>query len=210
MIPEGRGRRGPLSAGARNVTKTAESAQAGIGVCRGSEALAREIGGCYSEAVSQSPSETRVRPLTELDISRIVAIDERLTGVYRPEIWERRVGYYLRRDPEGSPVAEIGGKVVGFMFSDVRGGEFGLEESTGWIERFGVDPDYQGRSIGRKLFEAVLAHLKASDVAMIRTLVDRGDSDLASFLRAVGFENANLQALERRVDGARQTSGRTG
>jgi ribosomal protein S18 acetylase RimI-like enzyme len=97
----------------------------------------------------------RIRPLSELDISRIVAIDERLTGVYRPEVWERRVGYYLRRDPEACPVAELGGKVVGFMFSDVRGGEFGLEETTGWIERFGVDPDFQGRSIGRRLFEAV-------------------------------------------------------
>jgi len=158
--------------------------------------------------VSQSPSEIRIRPLTELDISRIVAIDERLTGVYRPDVWERRVGYYLRRDPEASPVAEVQGKVVGFMFSDVRGGEFGLEESTGWIERFGVDPDYQGRSIGRKLFEAVLEHLKSLDVTVIRTLVDRADSDLASFLRAVGFENANLQALERRVDEARQPAGR--
>ena len=160
--------------------------------------------------MSKSPSETRIRPLTELDISRIVAIDERLTGVYRPEVWERRVGYYLRRDPEASPVAEIGGKVIGFMFSDVRGGEFGLEETTGWIERFGVDPDFQGRSIGRKLFEAVLTHLKSKDVTMIRTLVDRADSDLASFLRAVGFENATLQALERRVDGAQRPAGRTG
>src|SRR5215813_15549771 len=145
-------------------------------------------------------SQVRLRPLDELDIGGITRIDERLTGVYRPEVWERRVGYYLRRDPESCPVAEFEGKLVGFMFSDVRGGEFGLEESTGWIERFGVDPDYQGRSIGRKLFEAVLGHLKSRDVAMIRTLVDRADSDLASFLRAVGFENANLQALERRVD----------
>ena len=160
--------------------------------------------------MNKSPSETRIRPLNELDISRIVAIDERLTGVYRPDVWERRVGYYLRRDPEASPVAEIGSKVVGFMFSDVRGGEFGLEETTGWIERFGVDPDFQGRSIGRKLFEAVLAHLKSKNVTMIRTLVDRSDSDLASFLRAVGFENATLQALERRVDGDQRPAGRTG
>ena len=159
--------------------------------------------------MSSSATEVRIRPLSELDISRIVAIDERLTGVYRPEVWERRVGYYLRRDPEGSPVAEIGGNVVGFMFSDVRGGEFGLEESTGWIERFGVDPDFQGRSVGRKLFDAVLEHLAGRDVTMVRTLVDRSDSDLASFLRAVGFENATLQALERRVDGTRKAAGQT-
>lgn len=144
-------------------------------------------------------SDIRIRPLSELDISRIVSIDERLTGVYRPEVWERRVGYYLRRDPESCPVAEFENKVVGFMFSDVRGGEFGLEETTGWIERFGVDPDYQGRSIGRRLFDAVKSHMVRNEVVTIRTLVDKNDSDLAAFLRAVGFDNASLQALELRV-----------
>lgn len=151
-------------------------------------------------------SDIQIRPLSELDISRIVSIDERLTGVYRPEVWERRVGYYLRRDPESCPVAEFEGKVVGFMFSDVRGGEFGLEETTGWIERFGVDPDYQGRSIGRRLFDAVKSHMVRNEVATIRTLVDKNDSDLAAFLRAVGFDNASLQALELRVAGAGATA----
>jgi ribosomal protein S18 acetylase RimI-like enzyme len=149
--------------------------------------------------VTSIASDIRIRPLSELDISRIVSIDERLTGVYRPEVWERRVGYYLRRDPESCPVAEFENKVVGFMFSDVRGGEFGLEETTGWIERFGVDPDYQGRSIGRRLFDAVKAHMVRNEVVTIRTLVDKNDSDLAAFLRAVGFDNASLQALELRV-----------
>ncbi|HTK70433.1 MAG TPA: GNAT family N-acetyltransferase [Candidatus Eisenbacteria bacterium] len=149
--------------------------------------------------MTSTASDIRIRPLSELDISRIVSIDERLTGVYRPEVWERRVGYYLRRDPESCPVAEFEDKVVGFMFSDVRGGEFGLEETTGWIERFGVDPDYQGRSIGRRLFEAVKTHMVQNEVITIRTLVDKNDSDLAAFLRAVGFDNASLQALELRV-----------
>jgi len=48
----------------------------------------------------------------------------------------------------------------------------------------------------------VLENMGRRDVAVIRTLVDRSDSNLESFLRAVGFENAPLQALERKVDGA--------
>jgi hypothetical protein len=80
--------------------------------------------------VSSIASDIRIRPLSELDISRIVSIDERLTGVYRPEIWERRVGYYLRRDPESCPVAEFEGKLVGFMFSDIRGGEFRAQSTA--------------------------------------------------------------------------------
>lgn len=154
--------------------------------------------------MTSTAQDIRIRPLSELDITRIVAIDERLTGVYRPEVWERRVGYYLRRDPDSCPVAELGGKVVGFMFSDVRGGEFGLEETTGWIERFGVDPDFQGRSIGRRLFEAVQGRMADRDVATIRTLVDKKDSDLASFLRAVGFQDAPLAALEMPIPPGRR------
>ena len=76
----------------------------------------------------------RIRPLTELDIGSVVRIDEKLLGRYRPAVWEGRVGYYLRRDPEASRVAEVGGRVVGFMLGEVRGGEFGQEEPTGWIE----------------------------------------------------------------------------
>lgn len=155
----------------------------------------------YPQAVNTVTGQLRIRPLSELDISRIVAIDERLTGIYRPEVWERRVGYYIRRDSDACPVAEVDGKVVGFMFSDVRGGEFGLEETSGWIERFGVDPDYQGRSIGRRLFEAVVAHMREREAMVLRTLVGHKDEDLASFLRAVGFQNSPLTALELPMDG---------
>ncbi|HEY2924826.1 MAG TPA: GNAT family N-acetyltransferase [Candidatus Eisenbacteria bacterium] len=149
--------------------------------------------------MSAVAEQLSIRSLSELDIARIVAIDERLSGVYRPDVWERRVMYYLRRDPDASQVAELGGKVVGFMLSDLRGGEFGLEETSGWIERFGVDPDFQGRSIGRRLFEAVVEHLKRQGATTVRTLVEKNDSELASFLRAVGFKDAPLTALEMRI-----------
>jgi ribosomal protein S18 acetylase RimI-like enzyme len=149
--------------------------------------------------MSAVAEQLRIRSLSELDIARIVAIDERLSGVYRPDVWERRVMYYLRRDPDASQVAEMNGKVVGFMLSDIRGGEFGLEETSGWIERFGVDPDFQGRSIGRRLFEAVVEHLKKEGATTVRTLVEKSDSELATFLRAVGFKDAPLTALEMSI-----------
>jgi len=78
--------------------------------------------------------------MNELDIEGICRIDERITGRYRPDVWEQRTAYYLRRDPDSSQVAEVDGRVVGFMLGEVRGGEFGLEEPTGWVEFFGVDP----------------------------------------------------------------------
>jgi ribosomal protein S18 acetylase RimI-like enzyme len=141
-------------------------------------------------------ARARVRPLDELDIGAIVRIDERITGLYRPEIWEQRVGYYLRRDPEASRVAEVDGQVVGFMLGDVRAGEFGLEEPSGWIERFGIDPEHRGRDLGRQLFDSLIGHFRRRDVTTVRTLVDQRESGLAGFLAALGFRPSPLQALE--------------
>jgi len=140
-------------------------------------------------------AQVRVRPLDELDIGSITRIDERITGIYRPEVWEQRVGYYLRRDPESSQVAEAGGKVVGFMLGDVRAGEFGIEEPSGWIERFGIDPDFRGRDIGRRLFAAILTHFRARGASAVRTMVDEKDATVAGFLGAMGFQPSSLRAL---------------
>jgi len=144
-------------------------------------------------------SAIRIRPLDELDLDAIVRIDERIGGIYRPDFWEQRVVYYLRRDPEASQVAEVDGKVVGFMLGEIRSGEFGLEEPSGWIERFGIDPDLRGRDLGRKMFDAMVRHFRAAGAASVRTLVDGRDASLAGFLKAIGFSPSPLQALEIRL-----------
>ena len=140
-----------------------------------------------------------IRPMTELDIEGITRIDERITKQYRPDVWERRVGYYLRRDADSSQVAEVAGKVAGFMMGEVRGGEFGLDEPTGWIEFFGVDPDVRGRDLGRKLIDALLAHFRAQGAHIARTMVATRDEDIAGFLKAMHFTPAPLTALEKRL-----------
>ena len=143
--------------------------------------------------------DIRIRPMTELDIEGITRIDERITKRYRPEIWEQRVGYYIRRDAESSQVAEVGGTVAGFMMGEVRGGEFGLEEPTGWIEFFGVDPDVRGRDLGTKLIEALLAHFRSQGARIARTMVAPRDVDIAGFLQKMGFTAAPVTALEKRL-----------
>ena len=144
-------------------------------------------------------ADVRVRPMTELDIEGICRIDERITGKYRPEVWEQRAAYYIRRDPDSSQVAEANGRVVGFMLGEVRGGEFGLEEPTGWIEFFGVDPDVRGRDLGRKLTDAILAHFRSQGAHIARTMVAERDTEIAGFLKAMAFTPAPLAALEKRL-----------
>lgn len=143
--------------------------------------------------MTDDTTEVRIRPLDELDIDDIVAIDEKIGGEYRPEVWETRVGYYLRRDPEGPVVAEVDGQVIGFMLGEVRSGEFGLEEPTGWIEVLGVDPDHRGQAAGRLMAEVLLEHFRTQGVTRVRTLVDEDMDELRKFFTALGFEPSSLR-----------------
>jgi ribosomal protein S18 acetylase RimI-like enzyme len=140
-----------------------------------------------------SPDGLSIRPLEDLDISPIAGIDEKISGRYRPEVWERQISYYLRRDPEGSVVAEWGGEVVGFMLGEVRSGEFGLEDPTGWIEVLGVDPEHRGKAIGRQMAEALLAHFRELGAHSVRTLVDESAEELRGFFTSLGFAASSLR-----------------
>ncbi len=153
--------------------------------------------------MAETATEVEIRPVDELDIEEIAAIDERIGGRYRPEVWEKRLFYYLRRDPEGSFVATAGGRVVGFMLGEVRSGEFGMEEPTGWVEVLGVDPGFQGRAVGRRLAAAMLDHFRAQGAQRVRTLVDEGMPQIEAFFSSLGFRPAPLKALVLQLD-ARQ------
>ncbi|MDA8017631.1 MAG: GNAT family N-acetyltransferase [Thermoanaerobaculia bacterium] len=140
-----------------------------------------------------SNSEIRIRQLDTVDIGDVVTIDEKITQHYRPGVWEARIGYYMRRDPDAALVAIGDGVVVGFMLGEVRAGEFGLEEPTGWIEVLGVDPDYQGGGVGRALAEAMLRHFRNQGAKTVRTLVDETMDDIAGFFGSLGFEPSTLR-----------------
>ncbi len=143
--------------------------------------------------MTETATEVRVRGLDTIDIGAVVDIDEKIGGRYRPDVWDTRIAYYLRRDPDAALVAELDGDVVGFMLGEVRSGEFGLEEPTGWIEVLGVDPDVRGKSIGRRLAGALLAHFKTRGAVTVRTLVDEEMKDIAGFFTSLGFEPAAVR-----------------
>lgn len=147
--------------------------------------------------MAQTTSDVEIRSLDELDIDDVVRIDEKIGGRYRPEVWERRIGYYLRRDPDAPVVAVVDGRVVGFMLGEVRSGEFGLEEPTGWIEVLGVDPDARGRAAGRLMAEALLEHFRDRGATKVRTLVDETMDGLTGFFASLGFEPSALRPFVR-------------
>ncbi len=150
--------------------------------------------------MDEAESDLRIRPIDELDLDGIITIDEKIGGQYRPDYWERRITYFLRRDPEASLVAEFNGEVVGFMLGEIRAGDFGLDEATGWIEVLGVDPDHRGKAIGRRLADQMLTHFRRREAKNVRTLVHQERDDLSSFFGALGFEPDPLRPLIRSLE----------
>lgn len=149
--------------------------------------------------MSQAAQEVEIRMLEDTDIGGITSLDEKIGGRYRPDVWESRIGYYLRRDPEALVVAETEGKVVGFMLGEVRSGEFGLEEPTGWIEVLGVDPECRGQAIGRRMADQMLAHFRGRGVDTVRTMVDETMGGIAEFFDRLGFEPAPIRSFVMRL-----------
>lgn len=147
-----------------------------------------------------SAEAIQVRSLTELDLDGIVRIGEKTRNRYEPDLWEGRVTYYLRRAPEGSVVAEVDGEVAGFMLGDIRSGEFGIEESCGWIEVMGVDPDLGGRGVGRALAEEMLRRYAARGVRRVRTMVDSSMPEVEAFFGRLGFAADTLRSYRIDLD----------
>jgi predicted N-acetyltransferase YhbS len=141
--------------------------------------------------------ETVIRPVSEHDAEGIARLDQLLTKVWRVEHWEERIAFAMRRDPEGSLVAEKEGRIVAYLFSDVRGSEYGFADKTGWLEALGVDPELQKSSLGRGLIDQALARFQATGVKLVRTLVSDQHAEMGTFLEKMGFQSEPIRVLSR-------------
>lgn len=149
---------------------------------------------------------TSIRLLEMADMDDILRIEKKIEAEHDEENPERMdylketALYHLQHgDPLMNLGAEIDGKLVGFVFAEIRLWEFGRGERTGWIKVLGVDPEYQGRGIGRKLGETLISHFERKNVQKARTLVDWYEGDLISYFRSLGFDILNMIPLEKEL-----------
>jgi ribosomal protein S18 acetylase RimI-like enzyme len=120
----------------------------------------------------------RVRALESTDLDAVVAIDERLRGQTHKDYWRTRFDVAALRPPWMSAVAELDGRVVGFLFGWVGESEFGIADPTGWIDLVGVDPAYRGRGVGAALLDRFVSggrELRA--IRKVATLIDLDQAD---------------------------------
>jgi len=141
-----------------------------------------------------------IRPLTAGDLEAIVEIDRKVLGKTRRDYW-KKIELPDPRYALSCLVAEIDGKVIGFIVGEVSGWEFGIPNTIGWITTIGVDPSYQHRGVARRLSEEFIKNLKAIGVTIVYTLVNWNDWDVLKFFHAMGFKRGGeMINLELKID----------
>ncbi len=141
-----------------------------------------------------------IRIMREEDLERITEIDYQVLGERRADYWEAKVEMTGKRSPLPSLVAEIEGKVVGFILADASGWEYGVPKNIGWIDTIGVEPPYQKKGIGRILMQEMLNYMKKVGVDSVYTLVNWRDWGLLQFFDAMGFRRGDMINLEFKIE----------
>lgn len=99
-------------------------------------------------------------------------------------------------DP-ASFVAEIDGKVVGYMICNIIACGFGLLDKSAWIVMLGVDPEFMGQGIGKRLADEVFSVCKQKGIKNVYSSIKWDSVDLLSFFKTLGFDRCNFINLKK-------------
>jgi ribosomal protein S18 acetylase RimI-like enzyme len=137
-----------------------------------------------------------VRELRAEDADAVRNILASITQAPVDSDFKRMVEEEARKEGNASFVAEIEGKVVGYMISYILTGSFGMEKSA-WIAMLGIDPKIMGRGIGKRLAEEIFEFYLREGIDNIYTSVRWDSTDLLSFFKTLGFDRSNFINLRK-------------
>jgi ribosomal protein S18 acetylase RimI-like enzyme len=140
-----------------------------------------------------------IRRIQKEDAAEISRIDSIITKSPGRTDFGQIIEKQLRKDEDASFVAEIDGRVVGYMISYTVYAGFGLEKSA-WIATLGVDPRFMGQGIGKRLAEEILRVCQERGIENIFTSVRWDSVDLLSFFKTLGFDRSNFINLRRELE----------
>jgi ribosomal protein S18 acetylase RimI-like enzyme len=127
------------------------------------------------------------------DIARIYAS---IVKRYEEIDFNRIIREQVRNTDMANLVAELMGKVVGFIISYSLSGGFGIDKSA-WIAMVGVDPKFMGKGIGKNLAEEVFRFYRDQGIKNIYTSVRWDSTDLLSFFKTLKFDRSDFINLRK-------------
>ena len=137
-----------------------------------------------------------IRKIKAEDADEISRIDATITKSPDRTDFRQIIEEQVRKDEDASFVAEIDGKVVGYMISYTVYAGFGLEKSA-WIATLGVAPKFMGQGIGKGLAKEILRVYRERGIRNIFTSVRWDSVDLLSFFKTLGFDRSNFINLRK-------------
>lgn len=140
-----------------------------------------------------------IRELRIEDVDQISQIQASITQTSVTIDFKKIVEGRVKDPEEADFVAELEGKVVGYMICYILQAGFGIEKSA-WIALFGVDPKFMGQGIGKKLAETVFEFYKRKGITNIHTSVMWDSTDLLSFFKTLGFDRSEFINLRKVLD----------
>ena len=140
-----------------------------------------------------------IRRLEVRDSEDISRIQEAITKEPSTIDYHKVVQEEVKKDNRVSFVAELDGKVVGFIITYILYGGFGLEKSA-WIGLFGVEPKYMGSGIGKRMAKEVFDELTKMNIKNIFTSVKWDSFDLLSFFKSLGFDRCEFINIKKLID----------
>jgi N-acetylglutamate synthase-like GNAT family acetyltransferase len=142
--------------------------------------------------------EPKMRVMKRDDLDAVVAIDTLVSKQQRREYYQRKIESVVSNpnNINTSLVAELDGRIVGFIMGDVYFGEFGIPETSATIDTIGVHPDYQNRGVAHDLMDQFLTNMKAVGVGKVYTLVNWDDFSLEKFFSRHKFQPSKRINLE--------------
>ena len=138
----------------------------------------------------------RIRELEASDTDDIADIYASIVRKPVDPDFKALIEKHARTENDICYVAELDGRVIGFMISYILTFGFGIEKSA-WIATLGIEPDHMGQGVGASLARATFKRYKAEGIGMVYTSVRWDSPDLLSFFKTLGFDRSNFINLKK-------------
>jgi ribosomal protein S18 acetylase RimI-like enzyme len=161
--------------------------------------------------MTQQTDKIKIRKMTERDLPKVIAVERFVVKENPKPIWPFSFeSYWEIYNPDVSYVAEIDGKLAGFIVGKIveperrrsvfqrwhTGEPYTTPEMIGWVDMIGILPEYQRQGIGRRLLEAFYEECRKKGAVMRSVVYDNNDR-FKAVLTDMGFKESNVVIYEK-------------
>lgn len=151
----------------------------------------------HTPTPSRPAAAISIRAAQAGDLPAVIDLDREVTGLAKAGYWH---DIHARSGAAGGGhqvflVAEIAGRLEGFVVGEIRAWEFG-SPPCGWVFAIQVRPGRRLAGVATQLFAAIGARFRGAGVDRLRTMVARDNTVMLSFFRSQGMVAGPFVELE--------------